>query len=167
MILVLAAMPALAAQADAVAQLEAELAASGSATAVLEKRCGGPIRAVVDRGVWRDGVPGLRARLRVGKEELVAYRSVRLMCGGRVLSRAENWYLLDRLTPEMRDALEGDTPFGAVIRPFNPTRHILERQRLSGEAVLRIRALVLDDEGRPLAEVVEHYQKTLVGAAAR
>lgn len=162
MIRALALVPALTAQADAVALLDAELSASSSATAVLEKRCGGPIRAVVDRGAWRDGVPGLRARLRVGKEEIVAYRSVKLMCGERVLSRAENWYLAERLTPEMNQALSGDTPFGAVIGPLGPQRRILERQRLSGEAVLRIRALVLDRDGRPLAEVVEHYQRALV-----
>lgn len=167
MILALAVIPALVAQADAVALLDAELSASSSATAVLEKRCGGSVRAVVERGVWRDGAPGLRARLRVGKEEIVAYRSVKLMCGDRVLSRAENWYLIERLAPDMRAALDGDTPFGAVIRPLNPKRHVLERQQLSGDAVLRIRALVLDGDDRPLAEVVEHYQRTLVDGPAR
>jgi chorismate-pyruvate lyase len=150
------------ARADAVARLDAELAASGSATAVLERRCGGPVRAEVERGIWRDGAAGLRDRLGAGKEEVVAYRAVRLMCGNRVLSRAQNWYLAGRLTAEMNRALDGDAPFGAVIAPLGPRRHVLDRQRLSGEAVLRIRALVVDRDGRPLAEVVEHYQRTLV-----
>ena len=74
-------------------------------------------------------------------------------------SVAENWYVPSRLTPEMNAALEhGDTPFGAVIRPLHPHRKPLE-QVLAGVApyVLRHRALVLDGEGRALAEVVENY----------
>lgn len=151
---------------DDAAALSRELLASPTATAVLERRCGGPIRAEVDRAAHKDATPEQRTRLGVGPHERVAYRSVVLSCAGVAYSVAENWYVPSRLTPEMNAALEqGDTPFGAVIRPLHPHRKPLE-QVLAGVApyVLRHRALVLDSEGRVLAEVVENYTAALLQA---
>jgi len=145
--------------ADTAAELSRELLASPTATAVLERRCGGPIRAEVDRAAHKDPTPEQRKRLGVDGHERVVYRSVVLRCAGVAFSVAENWYVPSRLTPEMNAALEqGDTPFGAAIRQLHPHRKPLE-QVLAGIApyVLRHRALVLDAEGRPLAEVVENY----------
>jgi hypothetical protein len=81
------------------------------------------------------------------------------------MSRAENWYVPGRLTPEMNRALEtGDTPFGTAIRPLQPTRRTLGVQWLPGATAFRHRALVLDAGGRPLAFVVESYPRSIVRA---
>ncbi|WP_333571202.1 chorismate--pyruvate lyase family protein [Sphingomonas sp.] len=155
----LIATVAVAAATEGAAELSRDLLASPTATAVLERRCGGPIRAEVDRQAHKEPSPEQRKRLGVGQGERVAYRSVVLSCAGVAFSIAENWYVPSRLTPDMNAALEqGDTPFGAVIRPLHPHRKALE-QVLVGIApyVLRHRALVLDGEGRTLAEVVENY----------
>ena len=144
---------------DDAAALSRDLLASPTATAVLERRCGGPIVAEVDRTAHKAATPEQRIRLGVGPDERVVYRSVVLRCAGVALSVAENWYVPARLTPAMNAALEqGDTPFGAAIRPLHPHRKPLE-QVLAGIApyVLRHRALVLDGEGWVLAEVVENY----------
>lgn len=155
----LIATVAVAAATDGAAELSRDLLASPTATAVLERRCGGPIRAEVNRASHKKPSAEQRQRLGVGPDEPVVYRSVVLRCAGVAFSIAENWYVPSRLTPEMNAALEqGDTPFGAVIGPLHPHRKPLE-QVLAGIApyVLRHRALVLDGEGRPLAEVVENY----------
>lgn len=154
---------ALIAQAGAVAMLDAELAASDSATAVLQRRCDAPIRALVAPVEWHEPTPGLRTRLKVGEADRIAFREVALVCGDRVLSRARNWYVVDRLSASMHAELAGDAPFGAVIRPLRPTRSVITRDyQPDAETVLHVRALVLDGEGRPLAEVSERYQRALL-----
>ncbi|MFL5383996.1 MAG: hypothetical protein ACJ8GN_15855 [Longimicrobiaceae bacterium] len=110
--------------------LNAEILASRSATAALEKWCGDQalareprVVAEVVAGEPRAPTPEQRQRLRADSGEVVRYRRVRLRCGGHVLSEAENWYLPGRLTPEMNRALEtGDTPFGRVVAPLEPRR---------------------------------------------
>jgi len=152
---------------DDAAALSRELLASPTATAVLERRCGGPIVAEVDRTAVKAPSAEQRKRLGIGPDARVVYRSVRLTCAGVALSVAENWYVPSRLTPEMNAPLEqGDTPFGAVIRPLHPHRRPLE-QVLAGVApyVLRHRALVLDDAGQVLAEVVENYTAAILTPA--
>jgi chorismate-pyruvate lyase len=153
-------------QGDPVAALDAELRASNSATAVLQKRCAEPIRAQISRDSKTPVLgPEDRARLQLGPRERVAYRYVRLVCGGKLLSRATNWYVPSRLTPEMNAALEsGDTPFGVVIRPLGPTRKTFAVETATDTPVLRQantllvhHAIVLDRAGRPLAEVEESY----------
>jgi hypothetical protein len=110
--------------------LNAEILASRSATATLEKWCRdhGMAReprvvAELVAGASRAPDADQRARLRVDSGEVVRYRRVRLRCGEHVLSEAENWYLPSRLTPEMNRALEtSDTPFGRVAAPLEPYR---------------------------------------------
>ena len=110
--------------------LNAEILASRSATATLEKWCGDHhlareprVVAEVLAGEPRAPTAEQRQRLRADSGEVVRYRRVRLRCGGHVLSEAENWYLPGRLTPEMNRALEtGDTPFGRVVAPLEPYR---------------------------------------------
>ncbi|WP_448663596.1 hypothetical protein ACG3SL_02675 [Sphingomonas sp. CJ20] len=149
-------------QPDPVAQLDAELRAATSATAVLQRRCATPIRAIVDRGRVVRPSAAQRRRLRVWPAEPVAYRVVALTCDGVPLSMAQNWYVPARLTPEMRAALAGDTPFGVAIRPLVPHRRLIDaRRRGLGTYILRHRALVLDARGVPLAEVVEQYTPAL------
>lgn len=87
------------------------------------------------------------------------------MCSATLLSDADNWYVPVRLTPAMNAQLDRDNmPFGRVILPLKPQRRTLSIRgtgRQSGE-ILRLRAIVLDGDGRPLAEVVERYQRVLV-----
>jgi chorismate-pyruvate lyase len=114
--------------------LNAEILASRSATATLEKWCRDHDMAPVPR-VVAEVLPGdpraadaeQRARLRADSAEVVRYRRVRLRCGEHVLSEAENWYLPGRLTPEMNHALDtSDTPFGRVVAPLEPFRRTFE-----------------------------------------
>jgi hypothetical protein len=110
--------------------LNAEILASRSATATLEKWCRDHdlareprVVAEVLAGEPRAPDADQRRRLRADSGEVVRYRRVRLRCGGHVLSEAENWYLPGRLTPEMNLALDtGDTPFGRVVAPLEPYR---------------------------------------------
>jgi chorismate-pyruvate lyase len=66
------------------------------------------------------------AALKVAPGTPIRYRRVRLACGDRVLSEADNWYLPGRLTPEMNRLLdETDTPFGVVVKSLAYQRHTL------------------------------------------
>ena len=148
---------------DAVDRFAAELQASNSATAVLQRRCaGGTLAATVDRSLSRAPSPTHREALAVTAGEAVAYRGVRLMCGAVVLSTAENWYVPARLTPEMRAALAGNAPFGAVILPLQPRRTTLSVVRLGDDPVLQVEAIVIGADRRPLAYVVETYAATVL-----
>ncbi len=83
----------------------------------------GTARALREQGADKPLTAEQRARLGLGPDEQVRYRHVRLACGDRVLSEADNWYVPARLTPEMNAALEGsDAPFGRVVRPLAPVR---------------------------------------------
>ena len=95
----------------------------------------------------------------------VKYRRVELTCGVRVLSKADNWYRPDRLTPEMNTALETtQTPFGAVVRPLAFTRRtvdvtmmVAKRRGAFAPIVLRHRAVLSTGSGLPFSVVVESY----------
>lgn len=118
--------------------LNAEILASRSATATLEKWCGDHalateprIVAEVDWGEPRPAGAEQRERLRVDSAETVRYRRVRLRCGEHVLSEAENWYVPGRLTAEMNRALDStDTPFGRVVAPLEPYRRTFHARLL-------------------------------------
>src|SRR5215510_14156869 len=84
-----------------------------SATLTLDRWCarhqlGDGGRIVADRVMGEDKTaPGdVRAQLRADAGVPIAYRRVRLRCGERVPSEADNWYVPSRLTSEMNDALE-------------------------------------------------------------
>lgn len=184
-------------QAEAIMQtLNGRLLASSSATATLADWCATHhlaadprIRAVVDRNEHREPSMEQRARLGVGPDEPVAYRHVRLMCGDRLLSVAENWFVPGRLPAEATDVLaRTDTPFGTAIRALSPSRRTISAELLwhplaigweskpnpergGGEEgpceavpaeLIRHRALVLDKDGKALAEVVETYRRGLM-----
>ena len=103
--------------------LNADLLGHDSATLTLERWCGAhrladPPRVIARRVLGAaKAIPGeLRKRLDVGANEPIAYRHVQLVCGGRVLSEADNWYVPSRLTPEMNRRLDtSDEPFGKVV----------------------------------------------------
>ncbi|MBO9670040.1 MAG: hypothetical protein J7485_05950 [Sphingobium sp.] len=148
-------------QGGLVADLDAELRAANSATAVLQRRCPVPIRAEVDRTARRNAPKKVRTDLEAGPAVELVYRRVRLKCGEAVYSIAENWYRPDRLTAGMNHALlSGDIPFGVVISPLKPTRRTLASEvREKAGIIVRHRAFVLSEDGQPLAEVVESYPR--------
>ncbi|MBM3928237.1 MAG: hypothetical protein FJ335_07250 [Sphingomonadales bacterium] len=136
---------------------EADLTAGGVVTRVLEAWAGGPVRAERIAATAQASAE-TRARLRVGADTVLGFRRVRLLSEDVLLSEADNWFVPERLTAEMLATLEAtDTPFGRVIAPLDPRRETLACERLSGDPVLMIRALVLGGVGVPLAEVVERY----------
>ena len=102
--------------------LNARLLATPSATRTLEGWCRAHRLAdrpaiVADRIAGADKPIGAeqRARLGIGPDEPIRYRHVRLRCGNRVLSEADNWYVPSRLTAEMNAQLDGgDMPFGTM-----------------------------------------------------
>jgi chorismate-pyruvate lyase len=110
--------------------INAELLASTSATLTLESWCREHGLATDPRivaqpagGAEEPVTAEQRQRLRIDAGEPVRYRKVRLACGSKVLSEADNWYVPGRLTPAMNEALERtDTPFGKAIQPLNPFR---------------------------------------------
>lgn len=170
----------LAARAPSPAQMEAgdlnhRLLAATSATATLRAWCAehGVADPAIHAEVVRETPPAATAKQRrelaVGAAEPLGYRHVRLSCAGHILSEAQNWYVPARLTPVMNLALDtSDTPFGTVVAPLEISRRTLAAQMLwrhgaTPPAVLfRHRALVLDANGRPIAEVIETYQRAAV-----
>ena len=161
--------------------LNARLLAGASATRTLEDWCrehrlAADPRILAERVAGPDKpiAPVQRARLGIGAEEAVRYRHVRLRCGTRVLSEADNWYVPSRLTPAMNAALDGsDVPFGTVVAPLGISRRTFSVERparSNGEAappwLLRHRAIVRDRAGRPIAEVAESYRPGLFDDAA-
>lgn len=160
--------------------LNAEVLASRSATATLESWCrehrlaeAPSIRAELVKGVEKSATAEQRQRLQVGADEAVKYRRVRLRCGERVLSEADNWYVPSRLTPEMNRLLETtDTPFGRAVAALEPYRRTFSMKVLwsGADGVLRMpeglfehRAVLYTREHRPFSEVVEVYRRDALG----
>jgi hypothetical protein len=181
-------------QVEAVIQtLRAELLSHDSATEVLaawcaDHRLADPPRIVARR--LKAEAPALpaadRALLGVGAGEPLAFRHVELVCGARVLSVADNWYVPARLTVEMNRALQAtDAPFGEVVRPLHFQRRTLSSEVLFralprgweagaappiaqsphleiGAEILRHKAVLVTPDGRPFSLVVETYQAGLL-----
>lgn len=153
---------------DPAARFFAELAASNSATATLQRRCATPIVAEVDRAALKPATEEIRKALAADATTPIAYRAVKLKCGDVVLSHAENWYRPDRLTDAMNAQLLGDTPFGAVIASLHPTRRTIDIVRVDGnDIVVRHRALVISGDGIPLAQVIENYTTAVLAETVR
>lgn len=153
-------------------RLETTLAANDSATAALSEWCAvrkiaepPQIRAVLDPAAPETPSAATLAALRVGPGDSIAFRHVRLMCGGQTLSDAKNWYVPARLTAAMNQTLETtQIPFGKVVSPLGFKRERLTAQRgrsaecpagtvLSHSAVLRLA------DGRTISLVVECYTR--------
>jgi chorismate-pyruvate lyase len=174
--------------------LNASILGSRSATVSLENWCRDH-KLATDPTIVARPVPSVgkapddeqRRRLEVNAADDVKYRKVQLVCGTRVLSEAENWYVPSRLTPEMNRLLETtQTPFGRVIQSLEPYRvtfavellwsplpegweRQLERQPSATGGVLAIpgalfmhRAVLYSARHRPFAEVREVYQRDLL-----
>lgn len=160
---------------DRVDQLEIVLDANDSATAALTQWCersrfADPAEVVarpVDAAVPAE--PGdARRLLAISADEPLGYRHVELSCGPRVLSIARNWYVPALLTAPMNAALmQSHTPFGKIAAPLGYRRERLESVRgvadgCPADTVLTHRALLRLPDGRPLALLVECYQRAAV-----
>jgi len=157
--------------------LNDELLASRSATQVLSAWCGDhhlsadpTILAHRVTGIDKPADAGQRQRLQVSPSETVVYRHVRLQCGTRVLSEADNWYVPGRLTPDMNRALETtDTSFGTVVRPLEPWRETLavtifwkRAADAAPSALIAHRAVLYTRDHVPFSEVYEVYQRQVL-----
>jgi len=113
--------------------LNANLLSHDSATQTLTDWCAahqlssaGKITAERVKDADKPADAEVLAALKVSPGTPIRYRRVRLACGERVLSEADNWYLPGRLTPEMNRLLdETDTPFGVVVKSLAYQRHTL------------------------------------------
>lgn len=156
-------------------ELNRRLLTNPSATATLRQWCAehGIADPVVHAQVIKTPPPAASAvqrhELQVDANEPLGYRRVRLGCADHVLSEAQNWYVPSRLTPEMNATLgTSDIPFGTVVAPLHISRHNLATEYLwqhgsnPSAQLFRHRALVLDGNGRPIAEVIETYQRAAV-----
>ena len=118
--------------------LNADLLSHNSATLTLDRWCAAHhlaadphIVAKLVRGETKAPSAAQLARLGVGSADAVRYRRVRLTCGTRVLSEADNWYVPARLTPAMNTALETtDISFGRAVHPLHFQRHTLSAELL-------------------------------------
>ena len=93
------------------------------------------------------------------------------MCGDKVLSQADNWYLPGQLTDDMNRRLEQTrTPFGVVVKGLNFTRRNLKTDVLFKDGrgvpplVLRHAALLLKADGTVFSYVVETYTDQVLAA---
>jgi len=175
--------------------LHGEILGSTSATATLEAWCGDHklaaeprVVARLNRGEAPPATAEQRRHLQVNDVERVIARSVDLRCGDVLLSKARNWYVPSRLTPEMNRLLETtETPFGTVIRPLQPYRQTIAAEVLwhplppgwergagvvppaspatalaMPEALFEHHAIVFGRDHAPLSEVDEVYQRGIL-----
>ena len=151
---------------------EAQLEANPSATAVLQTWCdahapsGTRIVAHQVQPAPLAAPEAARKALKLHPGEAVRYRRVQLMCGARVLSNADNWYLPDKLTAEMNNMLDhSQTPFGKAVAALHFSRHNLETRYLlpDGPDVLRHSAVLTTEKGELFSFVVETYTSVILG----
>jgi chorismate-pyruvate lyase len=179
--------------------LNAALLSGQSATTVLETWCADhkmaddpKLHAKFLSKELKPMTSGQRQRLEIGDDEAVKYRQVELSCGPHIFSRAENWYVPARLTPEMNQILDTtDAPFGRVVRDLLAYRQTFAVEMfwhplpegwegnnpslpVDGpmpslpipEALFQHQALVLDKQRKPFAEVRETYTREILAFPA-
>ncbi len=168
--------------------LNAELLSHDSATLTLDRWCAAhqlarPPRVVAERvdGAYRAPTGEQRQLLGVNATEPIRYRKVRLICGGHVLSEADNWFVPVRPTAEMNRVLDtNDTALGRAVQALNFRRRTLSAKLLWSplpqdwemgaplpeqraatltipHEVLEHRAVLTLPDGTPFSEVVEIY----------
>jgi chorismate-pyruvate lyase len=173
--------------------LNADLLSHDSATLTLDRWCeahriASPARIVAERVHDAEQAPTAEQRrlLGVGATEPVRFRRVRLTCGGRVLSEADNWYVPARLTPDMNRVLDTtDTAFGRAVQALDFRRRTLSAKLLWSPLpqdwdtgaplpevpgatltiphdVLEHRAVLTLPDGTPFSHVVETYTREVL-----
>jgi len=175
--------------------LNADLLSHDSATATLTRWCGAhhlaPEPKIVALQEPGDSPPeaSVLQALKAGPDTPVRHRRVKLACGDRVLSEADNWYLPSKLTADMNRTLDtSTTPFGAVVKALNFQRHTLSASLLfdplpagwdlsappAGTGAMTVphqviqHRAVLSAAGEPFSYVIETYtDKVLPDRPAR
>jgi len=177
--------------------LSAEILASRSATSILEKWCvshrlaGTAEPKIVARLIREEDKPPTleqRQRLEVAFGEEIKFRRVQLLCGDRVFSEADNWYVPGRLTAEMNQLIETTTtPFGKAVQDLKPyrltfeatvlwwpvpegweTRPMVAEPRDAAtslpipDSLFAHRAILYTKDGKPFSEVHEVYRRALL-----
>ena len=173
--------------------LNAELLSHSSATLTLERWCSGhglasdaKLVARLERGTQKHLEERDRERLAVQTDDQLRYRHVRLFCGDKLLSEADNWYVPSRLTAEMNRLLdETDMPFGRVVRDLDFRRETLSAKLLwsplperwdvspapslpadtrleAPDHILEHRAILRSNGGTPFSFVVETYTRDVL-----
>lgn len=174
--------------------LNVDLLSHDSATLTLDRWCGAhrladPAKIVAERvrDVEKPASPEQRELLGVSASEPLRYRRVRLKCGTRVLSEADNWYVPARLTAEMNQALDtSDIAFGRAVQALQFRRRTLSAELLwlplpagwetAGPArvkearalevppyVIQHKAVLALPDGTPFSEVIETYTSEVLG----
>lgn len=174
--------------------LNADLLSHDSATLTLDRWCGAhrladPAKIVAERmrDVEKPATAEQRELLGVSAAEPLRYRRVRLKCGTRVLSEADNWYVPARLTAEMNQALDSsDIAFGRAVQALqfrrrtlsaellwsplpqgwemNASAQMKEAKALDVPAyVIQHKAVLALPDGTPISEVVETYTSEVLG----
>lgn len=162
------------------ALLQQELRDHPSATRVLGDWCAryhlaADPRIVAERvaGPPKPAPDSVRRNLLLSPGEALGYRRVQLLCGGRVLSDADNWYVPDRLTPAMNALLDhSDTPFGLAVAGLHFRRQTISSDilwhpgtRPMPDHVLRNVGLLTAESGTPISQVIENYTPAVLGPA--
>jgi hypothetical protein len=174
--------------------LNAELLSHDSATLTLDRWCdahqlASPAKVVAqrDKDAHKEATAEQRQVLGVTADEPLGYRRVKLLCGTRVLSEADNWYVPSRLTPDMNHQLETtDIAFGRAVQALHFQRRTLSATRLWSplpdgwdvkatalpdagavtlqvpHEVLRHQAVLVLPDGTPISEVVETYTEQVL-----
>jgi hypothetical protein len=155
--------------------LNTRLIASATATEALLAWCeehglsDGPITVEIRQRFAPALVPDeVLPALKLDPGEAIHYRQVQLMRGSLPLAAAENWFVLQRLTADMNEALNGtNLPFGRVIAPLQPFRRTLAANlQPHAEIILVHSAVILNKLGTALALVKESYFSDLVSLAS-
>jgi chorismate-pyruvate lyase len=173
--------------------LNGNLLSHDSATLVLDKWCeehhlAVSAKVVAERVTGEDKPPSQEQLhiLGVASARDIKYRRVSLVCGTRVLSEADNWYVPSRLTPAMNQLLDHtDVSFGRAVQALHFRRRTLSVDFLwsplpegwaSGQSqilpsspgtlavpryLLQHRAVLSLTNGTPFSEVVETYTSSL------
>ncbi|QDH25767.1 hypothetical protein D5366_02035 [Neokomagataea tanensis] len=149
--------------------LQKRLSSRASATATLQSLCRTPIH-VQNITVGHPPTPSaiILNTLSVQSPEAVRVRHVALLCGQTPFSDAWNWYIPERLTPQMNDTLEHtQTPFGRAVRETHFTRHTISSTILTQNTnyILENRALLRREaDDAPIALVIEDYKEATLHA---
>jgi hypothetical protein len=155
-----------------VERLHQRVLSGQSATATLESWCAeqglaqqARVRAVRIHGDDKQAPAEVLQALGADSSAALRYRRVQLVCGNRVLSEADNWYLPGHLSTAMNQVLDStDEPFGRVVGPLGFQRETEADQTFwppRGEGdhgiILEVRALLRDRQQQPFSYVIESY----------
>ena len=155
--------------------LSTRLIAGATATDTLLAWCDehglshGPITVDVGQQFAPSVVPDdVLPALALDPSDTIHYRQVQLMRGSLPLAAAENWFVPQRLSAGMNEALlRTNVPFGRVVVPLQPSRRTLAAHlQPRPDIILEHVAVILSKTGTALAFVKESYFADLVSFAS-